>query len=376
LYRKSYDAALNDIALALQRIFSAKLVILRDGAPNERFGAAPSEVDARSWLETLDHPHDGGMTARTFLAEEQDIRPPDDSIGRLVFVPLRSSNEGALWLGFAKRVACSADDLTGLKLLGEYLALALSQAAAASGNGLHATNGASLATIPTDSDADELIAIAAHELRTPLTPITMLLQAMERKAKISGGDFESLQRTRKQVQRLTTMISELLDLSRLRRERLALTPVAVEIGSTLTESVRTFRESDPRRLVELTISSEPLYVRADELRLLQSISNLLGHVARTSPADSPIHVTLERRGTQACVTMQADRPSFESSTASNGSVSNAPVSPTRSSRHVGLAVLLAEAVVRRFDGSVTVDGQSNREARAEASFPLVPPENP
>ena len=125
LYRKSYDAALNDIALALQRIFSAKLVILRDGAPNERFGAAPSEVDARSWLETLDHPHDGGMTARTFLAEEQDIRPPDDSIGRLVFVPLRSSNEGALWLGFAKRVACSADDLTGLKLLGEYLALAL-----------------------------------------------------------------------------------------------------------------------------------------------------------------------------------------------------------------------------------------------------------
>jgi len=368
LRSKSYRLALNDIAVALERIFSAKLVILRDGAVNEAWGVAPPEIDPRIWIDIFAAGRGGGVGTQTFLVEEGAFDAPDSSIGRFIVVPLHDLGSGALWLGLGKRANFSADDLTCLTLLGEYLSLALTHAATArSRNGTHEVNGSSAVAAPALSDADELIAIAAHELRTPLTPMTMLLQSMERKAKTAGGELEPILRTRRQVQRLTAMISDLLDLSRLRRERLALTPVPVELGSTLSESVRKFREMDPRRHVELTISSEPLHVRADEQRLLQSLSNLLDHVARTSPSDAPIHVTLERRGGHASITMHADRPFLES-TISPGE----PLPPTRTTRHLGLAALLAEGVLRRFDGIVSIDGEAHREARAETTFPLLP----
>jgi K+-sensing histidine kinase KdpD len=361
--RRPYQIALNEIAVALERIFSARLVVLRDSGPGEPLGLAPAGIDPRDWLDTLEglRRNGGDGSPQIFSVPAAEAWPRASGIEQFVVVPLEQPHgRGSLWLGFTERLTLTSDDLTCFALVGERVAFSLWQlSVAATQEGANAcTRGAP------DLSTQEIVSIAAHELRTPLTPITMLLQALERKARTGQFDVEAIARTRRQVNRLAQMISDLLDLTRLREGRLVLTPVLLELGSCLTQAVTAFRESDPKRRVELTMTGEPMVILSDEQRFLQATASLLEHVARMTPADSIIQVNIERRSDRAAVTMTAERPHL---------APDVPANPTRANHRTtpfALSVLVAQAVLTRFGGTISVTGPQHSDASVEATFPL------
>ena len=368
---RPYSLALNDLAEALQQIFSAKLVVIRDGAPSETFGAAPTGSDPREWLDTIDGLHrlESASSPFSFLIPSEKAGPRASGIEQLVVVPIKQPRgPGSVWFGFADAREFSDDDLTSFALLGELVGFTFWRIAAQSPSrdfpGPSAYDGVdSIASSP-DLTTGQIVSIAAHELRTPLTPIMMLLQALERKARAGHTDIDALVRTRRQVNRLAQMISDLLDLTRLREGRLILTPVPIELGTCLTQAVSRFRDADAKHRIEFTMTGDPMVILSDEERFFQTVSSLFDHVARLAPADGIIRVNLERRAERAALTITAAAPQIAPPVAIG-----APLDASKA-QTFSLAIMMAQAVMMRFGGTITFRSSHQGHAGIDATFPL------
>jgi K+-sensing histidine kinase KdpD len=359
LASQTYPDSLSELARTLQQVFGAKVVVLFDRtAVSGAIGAAPAHKETHTWLESLGQQHLEGRESSisTFDLEASDATPPISGVRRFVVVPISAGRgHGALWLGFGDHGPSSPEELTCLSVLGEHLSLAVQRATAQP------------STLPRSNAADELIPLAAHELRTPLTPITMLLQSLERKARAGTVDVDTILRTRKQVSRLTHMISDLLDLSRLREQRLVLTPVRCDLGKIVREAIDSFHEVDPRHRVELTGETTMIEVTTDESRLKHTLSSLLDHVAHATPPGGLIEVILQRRDPSVAITIRADRPVFGGDIPQSSEV----VGPSHARPEaIALGVLLAQGVTTRQGGTVSLAPSRTNETRAEVTLPL------
>jgi signal transduction histidine kinase len=158
---------------------------------------------------------------------------------------------------------------------------------------------------------DEFIALIAHDLRTPLTVLKGRLQLLRRQLLKEGqaAAAETVSRLDMPYNRLSQLISTLLDVSYIDTGRLQLLRHAVD----LTGLVRKVVQAHAEREIVLEVvgassqqegteaaSAEPIIALADAGRLEQVLGNLLDNASKYSPVDSKIIVRLERRaGTQA-----------------------------------------------------------------------------
>jgi signal transduction histidine kinase len=142
---------------------------------------------------------------------------------------------------------------------------------------------------------NEFLSVAAHELKTPLTALTatvqLLLRTIERDAGAIDRARESLRVIDGQAHKLSRLIVQLLDVSRLEIGRFQpnLQPVdLVEIAVLAVESARRWNLS--RVVAWEGPASLPLTL--DPLLIDRVITNLLDNAFKFSPKDSPVDVRL------------------------------------------------------------------------------------
>ena len=146
-----------------------------------------------------------------------------------------------------------------------------------------------------DRRKDEFLAMLAHELRNPLAPISAaahLLQA-------TGHDEEKVRQASeiisRQVSHMTSLVDDLLDVSRVSRGQVRLDrkPIAVEaLLREATEQVRPLIESCQHRL-DTRLPSESAYVFGDRKRLVQVLANLLNNAAKYTPLGGDLAVEVD-----------------------------------------------------------------------------------
>jgi PAS domain S-box-containing protein len=149
---------------------------------------------------------------------------------------------------------------------------------------------------------DEFLSVASHELRTPLTSIKLQLQMMERR--IQRGDETALTPeqvgkllalTNRQIERLAQLVNDMLDIARIRTDRLVIRLVPVDA----VELVRDVLERLETNLVQAgtpaTLEAPPrLEARWDRFRIDQVVMNLLTNAMRYGN-HQPVFVRLESR---------------------------------------------------------------------------------
>jgi signal transduction histidine kinase len=145
---------------------------------------------------------------------------------------------------------------------------------------------------------DEFLATLAHELRTPLSALRTASEALRLKAP-DNADLVTLQGVfQRQVQQLTRLTNDLLDVSRITRDKLTLqrrrVPIA-EIIDSAVEAVRPLAEKQ-NQTVNVVAPSGPVHVDGDPARLTQVLANLLDNAARYSPQGTRIDLTAELSG--------------------------------------------------------------------------------
>jgi CheY-like chemotaxis protein/two-component sensor histidine kinase len=127
-----------------------------------------------------------------------------------------------------------------------------------------------------------------HELRNPLAPIVTALELMRQKETTTPREQATIER---QLQHVTRLVDDLLDVSRITRGRIELRLQPIELATVVWRAVEIARplleQREHRLVVEL---ADDLIVDADEGRLIQVISNLLTNAARYTPPGGDVRV--------------------------------------------------------------------------------------
>jgi signal transduction histidine kinase len=137
---------------------------------------------------------------------------------------------------------------------------------------------------------------AAHELGTPLTPI--LLQIHMLRKRLHGPEEEaSLAVLERNINRLRTLVGDLLDGSRLQAGRMVLKPTRVDLAVLARDAVRAYEEPARDAGVTLDFRAEPsLWADVDPERIGQVIDNLLSNAIKFTPPGGRIEVTGQHGG--------------------------------------------------------------------------------
>ena len=148
-----------------------------------------------------------------------------------------------------------------------------------------------------DDARREFVANASHELRTPLFSLAGFLELLDDEELDEATRREFLASMREQVDRLTKLASDLLDLSRLDSGRLTVAREPVDLGALaadLAEEFGPLASSSGHRL-NVAASGDTVFAEADELRVLQLGRILVENALLHTPPGTPVEVrTLER----------------------------------------------------------------------------------
>jgi signal transduction histidine kinase len=133
-----------------------------------------------------------------------------------------------------------------------------------------------------DQRKDEFLAMLGHELRNPLAPVTTALELM----RVHNDEPVRVARARdmieRQVEHMTRLIDDLLDVSRITRGKIELRQEAVVLTTLVARAVEAARpviDERGHRLM-LDLPDQPVTLSADPARLEQVLANLLNNAAK------------------------------------------------------------------------------------------------
>jgi signal transduction histidine kinase len=139
-----------------------------------------------------------------------------------------------------------------------------------------------------DRQRRELVANVSHELRTPLAALCALLENLA--DGVADPDPEALRAALDQGERMTTLVTDLLDLSRVDAGKAPLNLRDVEVGPLLEAAVAELRVSGRDVTYAVRVSPPDLVVEGDPARLRQLVANLLDNASRHSPPGGTVTV--------------------------------------------------------------------------------------
>ena len=157
-----------------------------------------------------------------------------------------------------------------------------------------------------DRQKDDFIALLAHELRNPLAPIRNGLQVL----RLADGDAGTAARTRammdRQLSHMVRLVDDLLDVSRINRDKLELRKTRVLLADAVTAAVETAGPVIEAAGHDLQVSlpPDPVFLEADLTRLAQVFGNLLTNSAKYTEPGGRIRVSAETGAGQVTVTVQ------------------------------------------------------------------------
>jgi len=163
------------------------------------------------------------------------------------------------------------------------------------------------ALVKADRRKDEFLAVLAHELRNPLAPIRTAVDTMW----LRPMNDEVLQQCRdiigRQVEQLTRLVNDLMDVSRITRGTITLQREPLDIAEVVRRAVETHRPllDASRHDLVIELPAEPLIVQGDMTRLSEAVGNLLNNAAKYTEQRGRIMIRVERatagREVRVCV---------------------------------------------------------------------------
>jgi PAS domain S-box-containing protein len=148
----------------------------------------------------------------------------------------------------------------------------------------------------TDRRKDEFLATLAHELRNPLAPIRQAALISKMATATEAQKRWSHDVITRQVQHMSLLLDDLLDVSRITRGTLQLRKQATELAAVVEAGVETARPTldAKRHRLCLDMPDERTYLSVDPLRIAQVLSNLLTNAAKYTDPEGDIRVVARR----------------------------------------------------------------------------------
>lgn len=221
--------------------------------------------------------------------------------------------------------------------------------------------------------AEELVTVVAHDLRNYLTPLRARLDLILRRAQRRNQqrDYEDAAVAARELDRLSRLIANLLDVGRLEQGIFSLSLQPMDLVAQVRDIAEGLRT--PRNAVEFN-SPEELIVVADPDRLRQAIENVLANALRHSPDGAPVVVDISANvrasdgtpRTWAIITISDRGPGVAPEMLPRLFT---PFVHGAGSSGMGLGLYLASRIASEHGGTLTVESPPDGGARFRFAFP-------
>ncbi|CAB3696018.1 Sensor histidine kinase RcsC [Paraburkholderia sediminicola] len=157
-----------------------------------------------------------------------------------------------------------------------------------------------------DRRKDEFLATLAHELRNPLAPMRNVLEILRLKEFADPQLSWSRDVFDRQLQHMTHLVDDLLEVSRITQGKLELRKQRLELARAMQSAMEAAQPTVQASAhhLSMTLPREPLYLDADPTRLSQMILNLLNNAAKYTPPGGSISLAAEREGDEAVIVVR------------------------------------------------------------------------
>ncbi|MCI9185800.1 MAG: HAMP domain-containing histidine kinase [Oscillospiraceae bacterium] len=222
---------------------------------------------------------------------------------------------------------------------------------------IDAINDMSLKVKQSETTQSEFISSVSHELRTPLTAINGWAETIQSGEIRTPNEFhKGMEIIISEARRLTNMVEELLEFSRMQDGRFTLSVERLDLKSELEDAVYTYQEFFRKEGITLEYQEckdEMVLISGDPERLRQVFCNLLDNAAKHGGSGKRIDVSLDRDSTDAVLRIRDYGPGIPPEELPQVKMKFYKGSSKARGSGIGLAV--CEEIVQRHEGILDVD---------------------
>jgi PAS domain S-box-containing protein len=221
---------------------------------------------------------------------------------------------------------------------------------------------------------NEFISMASHELKTPLTALKGFTTILQRRLSRQGDEqgLHYLARMDRQLEKLTGLVNELLDLSKMEAGTLALQEEVVDLTALIEEIVEDVQGTTTTHRISIEERAD-IHTIGDRDRLGQVLINLLTNAIKYSPEADRVIVRAVVDGEQARVSVQDFGIGIAQ--AHHGQVFDRfyQVTDPRGKTYPGLGIglYIAQEIIRRHAGTIWVESSKGKGATFFFTLPLA-----
>jgi signal transduction histidine kinase len=215
-------------------------------------------------------------------------------------------------------------------------------------------------------------ATAGHELRTPLAALLLQVESLQRALRRGDatGISERLKKLARSGYRLSQLVSQLLDVSRITAGRLRLEPEPVELAPLLREAIARFTDADsPTKATIALRCDEGVNGSWDRLRIDQVVTNLLSNAVRYGRGQ-PIEVDVRRDGNTAVVSVTDHGIGIHPENQQKIFLRFEQATAPREYGGIGLGLWIAREIVEASGGTIDVESRPERGSTFTFRLPL------
>lgn len=224
---------------------------------------------------------------------------------------------------------------------------------------------------------DEFLSIASHELKTPLQSLTlqneMLTRQLERcpDEKLNQSFIRrSLEGDRRQLTRITRLIEDMLDITRIQNSRMSIERGLVDFTELLYEVVERMRPAFDAQGMRLTLNADSgIIIHADAFRIEQVITNILTNALKYGD-NGPVNVKAMCEGGRLSFSVTDQGQGIKKEDQKRIFQRFERAGTRNGISGLGLGLYICQKIVEAHDGQIFVESEPERGATFTISLPL------
>jgi PAS domain S-box-containing protein len=223
---------------------------------------------------------------------------------------------------------------------------------------------------------DEFVSVVSHELRSPLTPIRGYVQLVARELAREGSHDLQVQRLNSidgHVVRLTRLVDDLLDVSRMRAGSLEIRPIDCDLVELSRDVVQVRSAGEPEERLAFFARRASITGNWDPDRIQQVLDNLVGNALKYSPPAGKVTVTVDVNDGRGAVTVADQGPGISEADRQNifGAFFRTPDATSSQAPGLGLGLYICRELVRAHGGAIDVGESPGGGAEFRVTLPII-----
>lgn len=227
---------------------------------------------------------------------------------------------------------------------------------------------------------DEFLSIASHELKTPITALKMMIQVTQRGVKPESGMGPTpeklakiLETSSRQVDRLTRLVEDLLDVVKIRAGKLTFNLEEVDLAEVVREVCEQYGDALSAAKCSLALQLENNVVGSwDRSRVEQIVINILSNAIKYAPG-APIVIEVNKVDAGARLQIQDQGPGIAREQQARIFERFERAISSRNITGLGLGLFIVKQIVEAHQGTIRIDSQVGKGSRFTVELPCAQP---